>query len=51
MLCAETTGADIKPFGLAINKQSSRVDIGHPAAIGVVLRMADIIAELWSFAA
>jgi len=52
MLGAQASGAQVKPFlRLAINRNSGRVNIGQPEAVGVAFRMADIMAELRSFTA
>ncbi len=42
MLCAQTPGAEIEMPGLAIHDDSGRVDIGHPAPLGMALGVADI---------
>jgi hypothetical protein len=47
MLTAQAPGAKVKPFRLTIDNNSSRMNIGHPAAVGVALGVADIMAELW----
>ena len=46
MLVAQASGAQVKPFSLAIDDDNRRVDIGFPAAVGMALRVADIMAEL-----
>ena len=49
MLGAQASGAQVKAPGLTVNENRSRVDIGHPAAVGMPLGMADIVTELWRF--
>ncbi len=52
MLGAQASGAQVEPFlRLAINRNSGRVNIGQPEAVGVAFRMADIMTELRSFTA
>ena len=51
MLSTQASGAQVEMLCLAIDIDSSRVDIGHPAAVGVALGVADIMAKLWSFSA
>ena len=46
MLVAQAPGAQVKTFGLAIYGDSSRVDIGYPATVGMPFGVADIVAEL-----
>ncbi len=46
MLIAQASGAQVKSFWLAIYNDGSRVNIGHPATVGVAFRMADIMTEL-----
>ena len=48
---AQASGAQVESFWLAINRNSGRVDIGQPEAVGVAFRMADIVAELRCFTA
>ena len=45
MLGSQASGAQVEPFWLAIYNDSSRVNIGHPAAFSVALGMADVMAE------
>jgi hypothetical protein len=51
MLTAQAPGAKVKTFWLAVNNNRGGMDIGHPAAVGVALGVADIMTELWRFAA
>ena len=46
MLVAQASGAQVKPFWLAVYNDGGWMDIGYPAAIGVVLGVADIMTEL-----
>jgi hypothetical protein len=51
VLVAQASGAQVEPFWLAVYHDGDRVDIGHPAAVGVPLGVADIMTELRSFSA
>ena len=51
MLSAQASGAQVKPFWLAIDDDGSGVNIGHPAAVGVALGVADIMTKLRRFSA
>jgi len=46
MLGTQAPGAKVKPFRLAVNRDGGRVDVRHPAAVGVALGVADVMAEL-----
>ena len=46
MLGAKASGAQVKTFWLSTNGDGHRVNIGHPAAVGVALGMTDIMTEL-----
>jgi len=46
VLGAEASGAQVEPFGLTIYNNSDWVNIGHPATVGAVFRMAYIMTEL-----
>ena len=46
MLIAEASGAQVEPFGLTIYNKSDRVNIGHPATIGMAFRVAYVMPEL-----
>ena len=46
MLGAQASGAQVKPFWLAIYNDSDRVNIGHPATVGMALGMANVMTEL-----
>ena len=45
MLAAQASGTQVKVFGLAVYGDSGRVDIGHPAAVGVPFGVADVMAK------
>ena len=47
MLTAQAPGAQVKAFLLTVNFDSGGMNIGHPAAVGVALGVADIMTELW----
>jgi hypothetical protein len=47
MLTAQAPGTQVKPFWLAVYYDGSGMNIGHPAAVGVALGVADIMTELW----
>jgi hypothetical protein len=51
ILRPQAPGAQVKMLCLAIDIDSSRVDIGHPAAVGVALGVAYIMTELRYFPA
>jgi len=51
VLAAQASGAQVEPFCLTVYDNSNRVNIGHPATIGAMLRMAYIMAELGRFSA
>ena len=46
MLVAQASGAQVKPFWLSIDNDGGRVNIRHPAAVGVALGMADVMTKL-----
>jgi len=47
ILCTQTPCADVKPFPLAANGKSNRMNIGQPVAPGMMLGMTDIMTKLW----
>jgi hypothetical protein len=51
MVSAQTPGAEIEPFFLAVHGNGNRVDIGYEAAVGAAFRMAYIMSELGRFPA
>jgi hypothetical protein len=51
ILRSQAPGAQVKVLCLAININSRRMNIGHPAAVGVTLGVADIMTELRCFPA
>jgi hypothetical protein len=51
VLVSQASGAKVKSLRLAIYNDSSRVNIGHPAAVGMALGVADIMTELRCFSA
>ena len=51
MVSAEAPGAEVETFRLAVYGESYGVNIGHPAAVGMPLGMADIMTELRCFPA
>jgi len=46
VLIAEASGAQVESFGLTIYNESDRVNIGHPATIGMAFRVAYVMPEL-----
>jgi hypothetical protein len=46
MLVAQASGAQVKPFWFAIDNNSNRMNVGHPAAVGVAFGMANIMSIL-----
>ena len=46
MLTAQASGAQVKPFGLTIYNDANRVNIRHPATVGVAFGVAHIMTEL-----
>ncbi len=46
MLVAQASGTQVKSFWLSIDNDGDRVDIRHPAAVGVAFGMADVMTEL-----
>ena len=46
MLSTQATGTKVKPFLFTVYCYRNRMDIGHPAASGMTLGVADIITEL-----
>ncbi len=46
MLAAQASGAQIQSLLLAIYGDNCRVNVRHPAAVGMALGMADIMAKL-----
>lgn len=51
MLIAQASGAQVEALWLTIYHNSSRMNIRHPAAIGVALGMAHIMTKLSGFPA
>ena len=47
MLGTQAPGAKVKPLWLAVNHDGGWVDVRYPAAVGVVLGVADVMTELW----
>jgi len=45
VLCAQATSAKLELFWLTIYYKSNRLDIRHPAAIGVPFRVAHIMTK------
>ena len=46
MLAAQAAGAKVHLFGLPLYGDSNRVDVGHPLALAMTLRVAHIMTEL-----
>jgi len=46
VLGAQASGAQVKPFWLAIYNDGGGMNVGYPAAVGVALGVADIMTEL-----
>ena len=46
MLSTQASGAQVEPFLLAIYNDSSRVNIGHPATLGMAFGVAHIMTKL-----
>jgi len=46
ILCSQTPGAEIETFLLAVYNDIGRMNIWHPATIGMPLGVADIMTEL-----
>ena len=51
MLGAQASGAQVESFWLAVDIDRSRVNIGHPAAVSALFRVADTMTELRRFTA
>ena len=51
MLAAQASGAQVEMFHLTFNNNGSRMNVGHPVALGVALGVADIITILRYFSA
>jgi hypothetical protein len=49
MLAAQASGAQIEPFWLTVYQNGSRMNIRHPAAVGMPLGMTYIMTELGCF--
>jgi len=45
VLGAQASGAQVEPFQLTIYIYRSRVNIRHPATVGVALGVADTVTE------
>lgn len=45
MLGAQTSGTQVKAFGLTIYGYRGRVYVGYPAAVGTPFGMANIVTE------
>ena len=43
---SQASGAQVEPFWLAVYSESNRVDIRHPAPLGVPFGVAHTITEL-----
>jgi hypothetical protein len=50
MLAAQAAGAEVQFFGFPLYGEGNRVNIGHPLALGMTLRVANIVAEAGCFA-
>jgi len=50
MLGAQTPGAQVHTFSLAVNDEGSRVNIGYPAAVGMPLGVTYVMTKLRCFA-
>ena len=46
MVGAQAASAQVEPFWLTVYIQGNRVNIGQPATVGTVFRVADIMTEL-----
>ena len=46
MLGPQAPGADVKMLGLAFHRDSRRMDIGYPAALGMALGVAHGMTKL-----
>ena len=46
MLATQASGAQVKPFRLAIDNNGGWLDVWHPAAVSVAFGVADIMTEL-----
>ena len=46
MLATQASGAQVKPFRLAIDNYGGGLYIWYPAAVGVAFGVADIMTEL-----
>ena len=51
MLGTQAPGAQVEALRFTVYDNSSRLDIGHPAAVGMALGVADIITKLSGFPA
>ena len=51
MLSTQAPCTEVELLTLSIYSQGYRVNIGQPAPVGPVFRMADIMPELWCFSA
>jgi hypothetical protein len=52
MLTAQASGAQVKPFRLAVNNtHGDGMDIGYPAPVGMALGVTHIVTELRRFPA
>jgi len=49
VLRAQASGAEVEPFLFAIYGNSNRVNIGHPATVGVALGVTHIMTKLGQF--
>jgi hypothetical protein len=47
VLCSQAPGAQVEAFLLTVYNNIGRVYIGHPAAVGMPLGVADVMTELW----
>jgi hypothetical protein len=51
VLCAQTSGTQIKMADFAVDIYSNGVDIGHPASVGMAFGVADVMTEKRHFTA
>lgn len=49
MLAANTPGTQVEPLLLAVHDEGNRMNIWHPAPLGMALGMTDIMTELERF--
>ena len=46
MLGTQASGTQVEPFSLAINNDSGRVNVRHPAPLGMTVGVTHIMTEL-----